>query len=285
MRILKFLPPIPGEKHELHVRVENAGDGDKSEINEFYYWIYCFQDHPSIQTPRVRKLKALSDGSSRVDLQWAAAPVANQVNYYQIERSEQPDFSHPIPVGRSNTGHFSDSRVKPSTTYYYRAAAVGLSRVVGPFSKSVKASTAADTQTPTAAFLGMDESTMGNWPTNNTYGTDGFIMLSYFYGRNCQALPDYVCAVDYGSFTNQQLSLWKNATSLTLLTSPISYCARYLGALETSASDSLTLYVNDARPHQLALYVCDYNKAGREETVDIEDLQGHALVPALHGAQ
>jgi Protein of unknown function (DUF2961) len=267
-------------KHELHVRVENAG-GDKSEINEFYYWVYCFQDHSPIKTPSVRKLKALSNGSSQIDLQWAAAPIADQVNYYQIERSEQPDFSNPIPVGRSNTGHFSDTRVKPSTTYFYRVAGVGLSGAVGPFSKSVKASTPADTQIPTAAFLGIDESTMGNWPTNNTYGSDGFIMLSYFYGRNCQALPDYVSALDYGSFTNQQLSLWKNATGSTLLTSPISYCARYLGALETSTSDSLTLYINDARPHQLALYVCDYNKAGRAETVEIEDLQGHALAPAL----
>jgi hypothetical protein len=85
--------------------------------------------------------------------------------------------------------------------------------------------------------------------------------------------------VDYGSFTNHQFALWNKSTPSSLLTSPISYCARYLGALETTGSDSLTLYVNDHQPHQLALYVCDYDKAGREETIEVQDLQGHPLAP------
>lgn len=264
-------------KHQLRLRVENAG-GSNSEINEFYYWVYSYEDHPAVKAPPLRKLSAASTGSHRVDLQWTPARIADQVNYYQVERSEQPDFSHPIPVGRSNASHFSDSRVKPSTTYYYRVEAVGLSGAVGPFSKSVEATTGPDTQKSTAAFLGMDETTLGNWATH--YGSDGFIMPRYFYGRDCQALPDYLSAVDDGSFTSRQFSLWKNATSSTLLTSPISYCARYLGALETPGSDSLTLYVNDTQPHQLALYVCDYDKAGREETIEVQDLQGHPLAPA-----
>jgi len=265
-------------KHELHLRIENAG-GDNSEMNEFYYWVYSFQDHPAIKTPSVRKLNAKSLGSCRIDLQWIAAPVADQVSYYQVERSEQPNFSHSTLLGRSNGGHFSDTRVKPSTTYYYRVAAANLSGAVGPFSKQVSATSKPDTQTSTAAFLGIDESTEGNWPTN--YGSDGFILLRYFYGRDCQARPDYLCAVDYGNFTNRQLSLWKNATASTLLTSPISYCARYLGALETSSSNSFTVYVNDIQPHQLALYACDYDKAGREETIEVQDLKNHLLTPPI----
>ncbi len=264
-------------KHELHLRIENAGDS-KSEINEFYYWVYCYEDHPAVKTPPVHKLKAAPLGSCQVNLQWAIAPVADQINYYQVERSEQRDFSHPIQIGRSNTSHFSDLRVRPSTTYYYRVAAVGLSGAIGSFSKTMAATTAPNTQISSAAFLGTDETTLGTWATH--YGSDGFIMPRYFYGRDCQALPDYLCAVDYGTFTGRQFSLWKNATSSTLLTSPISYCARYLGALETSSSDSFTLYVNDTRPHQLALYVCDYDKAGREESIEVQDLQGHVLVPA-----
>ena len=263
-------------KNELHLRVQNAGDS-KSSINEFYYWVYSYEDHPAVKTPRVRKLSATSVGSAQVQLQWAAARLADQVNYYQVERSEQPDFALPIQVGRSNPSRFSDSRVKPSTTYYYRVAAVGLSGAVGPFSRSVAVTTGPDIQTSTAALLGIDDSTMGDWPTN--YGSDGFILLRYFYGRDCQALPDYLSAVDYGSFTSRQFSLWKNATASTLWTSPISYCARYLGALETSGSDSLTLYVNDNQPHQLALYVCDFDKAGRKETIEVQDLQGRALAP------
>jgi len=159
-------------------------------------------------------------------------------------------------------------------------AAVNLSAAVGPFSDPVKATTASDTRISTATFLGFDETTKGNWSTNNIYGSDGFIMLRYFYGRDCQAWPDYLSAADYDGFTNRQLSLWKNATTSTLLTSPISYCARYLGALDTPTSGSIKIYVNDAQPHQLALYACDYNKAGREETIELTDLQGHVLAPA-----
>jgi hypothetical protein len=262
-------------KHELHLRVENA-DGDKSEINEFYYWV---QDHPAIKTPSIRKFNAKSVGSSRIDLQWSPAPVADQVNYYQVERSEQPDFSNPTLLGRNNAGHFSDARVKPSTTYYYRVAAVNLSGMIGPFSKSVKATTKSDTQTSTATFLGIDEDTKGNWPAN--YGSDGFIMLSYFWGRNCQAWPDYLCAVDYGNFTNRQFSNWKNSTTSSLFPSPISYNLCFLGALETAGSDSLKLYISDSQPHQLALYVCDFDKRSREETIEILDLKGHLLNPTI----
>jgi hypothetical protein len=125
----------------------------------------------------------------------------------------------------------------------------------------------------------MDANTEGNWP--DTYGSDGFDMLRYFYDRDCQALPDYLCAVDCDGFTSRQFSLWNNATKSSLWTSPISYCARYLGALETGGSGSVTLYVSDTQPHQLALYVCDFDKAGREESVEIVDLEGHVLVPAL----
>lgn len=264
-------------RHQLHLRVENA-DGDKSEINEFYYWVYSYEDHPIIKTPPVRGLSATPAGNSQVELQWATARVADQVNYYQIERSEQPDFSVSTVIGRSNPGHFRDSRVKPTTTYYYRVAAVGLSGAIGPLSTSVAATTEANTQTASAAFLGTDETTEGYWSTN--YGSDGFIMPRYFYGRDCQAWPDYLCAVDYGGFTNRQFSLWKSPSTSTLLSSPISYCARYLGALETAGSDSLTFYVNDSQPHQLSLYVCDFDKTGREETIELLDLRGQALAPA-----
>ena len=265
-------------KHELHLRVENAGDS-KSEINEFYYWVYNYEDHRDAKTFPVQKLKVTAVGNSRVDLDWTAVPTTSQINYYQVERSEQPDFSRPTQLARSNASHFSDSRVKPATTYYYRVAAVGLSGAAGPFSKSLMATTGTNNQTSTAAFLGTDETTKGNWPTNG-YGSDGFILPRYFYGRDCQAWPDYLCAVDYGSFTNRQFSLWRNSTTSSLLTSPISYCARYLGALETSNTDSLALYVSDAKPHKLSLYFCDFDKAGREETIEILDLAGHVLAPA-----
>lgn len=265
-------------KHQLHLRIENAGDS-KSEINEFYYWVYCYQDHPAVKAPRpVRKLRGTASGAFRVDLQWAPARLADQVNYYEVERSERPDFSHSVLAGRSNPDRFSDSRVKPGTAYFYRVAAMSLSGSIGPFSKPVSVTTGSDTQMVTARYLGMDDTTMGDWP--GKYGSDGFYMPRYYFGRDCQAWPDYLCSVDCDGFTNQQFASWNSSTPSSLWTSPIAHCARYLGALETPASGSLTLYVSDTQPHQLALYVCDFKKAGREETIEIRDLHGKVLVPA-----
>jgi hypothetical protein len=267
-------------KRQLRLRIENAGDV-KSEINEFYYWVYCYEKHSLSKMPRlVRKLSGTTTGASRVDLQWSPAPLADQVNYYEVKRTGNPGaltiFS--TDIGRSNSGHFSDGRVKPSMTYYYSVAAVSLSGVVGRFSKPIEVTTGPDMRTAAATFLGTDDTTRGDWP--GKYGSDGFYMPSYFYGRSCQAWPDYLCAVDCGGFTNRQFSLWNKSTESSLWTSPISYCARYLGALETSTSGSVTVYVCDNQPHQLALYVCDFDKAGREETVEIRDLKGRVLVAA-----
>ncbi|MGH7942882.1 MAG: DUF2961 domain-containing protein [Limisphaerales bacterium] len=265
-------------KRQLRIRIEDAGGG-KSDINEFYYWVYCFQEHPATKAPRrVRRLRATPSGAFCVNLQWSPARLAEQVIYYEVHRSEHPDFSHYILAGRCNPGHFSDSCVKPDTTYFYRVAAVDLSGVAGPFSEWVGATTGPDTQTAAARCVGTDETTRGNWATH--YGSDGFLMPRYFYGRDCQALPDYVSAVDYGNFTSRQFASWNKSTPSSLLTSPISYCARYLGALETRGSDSLALYVNDSKRHQLALYLCDFNKAGRKESIEVLDLEGRVLVPA-----
>ena len=84
--------------------------------------------------------------------------------------------------------------MKPLTTYYYRVAAVGFSGEVGPFSKTVKAMTGRNTQISTAAFLGIDNNTQGKWA--GKYGSDGFILTRYFFGRNCQVWPSYLSAVD-----------------------------------------------------------------------------------------
>jgi hypothetical protein len=158
-------------------------------------------------------------------------------------------------------------------------AAVNLSGAIGPLSKPVKATTAPNTQTSTSIFLGIDEKTGGNWP--NSYGTDGFVLLRYFYGRDCQVWPDYLNAIEYsGNSTNRQFIKW-NSKPESLLTSRISYCARYLGALETSSSNSLTLYVSDSQPRQLSLYVCDFDKKGRKEMIEIRDLKGRLLTPAI----
>jgi hypothetical protein len=135
-----------------------------------------------------------------------------------------------------------------------------------------------------AAFLGTDAIASGDWGGN--YGSDGFLMLAYFFGRyDSQALPDYLAAVDYGTLAPRQLEVWKKIKEASLFSSPLRSIRAGLGALATAGSDTLTLFVRDAAAHQLALYMCDNNKQGRNQDIEILDMAGKVLAPAQNVAE
>lgn len=266
-------------KRSLHIRVEYVGGGSKPEINEFYYWIYSYLHRAQDTQPRkITGLTAAAAENLQVNLNWAAAPATATVQQYIVYRSLHPNSSSPERIGITNAARFTDYRVKPGTAYFYRVAAMNLSQQKGSVSEEVHATTGPAEKSSIANFVGTDSKTMGNWAT--VYGADGFIMPRYFYGRDCQAFPNYISAVEYGRLTGHQFSTWNTSTDSSLLTSPISYCARYLGAVETSGVDSITVYVNDAHTHELAIYACDFDKAGRQQSIEILDLEDHVLSPA-----
>lgn len=267
-------------KNSIRVRVQYAEGGTKPEINEFYYWLYCYLDRPEpAASAAIDGLAARSSGAFQADLQWTAAPMSAQIQYYQVYRSEKSDFSVATPVGRADEPWFRDTRVRPGARYFYRVAAVDLSGREGPVSSPVQLTTAATAAESSAAFLGADTRTLGTW--GGKYGADGFILARYFYGRDAQAWPDYLSAVDYGGLGSQQFHIWSDSTENSLeqsaLVSPS--LPRYLGALETRTDSWITLDINDARAHRLALYVCDSDKTDRQEEIKVFDLAGHALTP------
>ena len=263
-------------KRSIRIRVQQSGGGTKPEINEFFYQVYSYVNHEVKAEPaRVAGLTAASRGL-RIDMRWKRNQTS-PVQYYRIYRSLQRDFSLPVLAGTSNAPRFSDARVRPDTTYHYRVAAVDLAGVEGPRSAQAAGTTGSAGERSTAVFLGDDETTMGNWA--GKYGSEGFVLARYFFGRDIQAWPDYVSGIDYGAFKSRQFSMWNTSTASSLVTSPIS-AQRFLGALESSAGDSITVYVNDAKPHELAVYVCDFDKAGREQEIDVVDLNGRVMVPA-----
>ena len=268
-------------KSSIRVRVQYAEGGTKPEINEFYYWVYCYLDRQERGAPAaVDGLAGSSSGAFKADLKWTAAPVTAQVQYYQVYRSNKPDFSDAAPVGRADASWFHDARMRPGTTYTYRVAAVDLSGREGPTSPSVQVAIAAASGGSSAAFLGVDEHTLGTW--GGKYGGDGFILARYFFGRDAQAWPDYLSAVDYGGMGSYQFHIWSDSTENSLEQSALvaPSLPRYLGALETKTDGWITLYINDTDTHQLALYFCDSDKTDRQEEIEVFDLAGHVLSPA-----
>jgi hypothetical protein len=265
-------------KRSIRIRVQHAGGGTRPEINEFFYWVYSYLDGPVKAGPvKLEDLTATPTEGFPIELSWRRSRTSPFAQYYRIYRSRQQDFSDPALAGTSNAPRFVDVRLRPGATYYYRIAAVDLSGVEAPSSAQAAATARRGGKPASADFLGTDETTMGNW--GDKYGSEGFILLRYFFGRDAQAWPDYVSDIDYGAFKSRQFSDWRTSTKSSLVTSPIS-SQRFLGALETSIGGSVRVYVNDARLHELALYVCDFDKAGREEEIEILDLDDHVIAPA-----
>lgn len=257
-------------KRSIRLRVQYEDGGTKPEINEFYYWVYCYAARPEPAAPA--RVTGVSAAANR--LKWAA-PSAD-VQYYNVYRGA----AAPALAGKSNTPRFTDWRVRPNTTYSYRVAAVDLVGREGPASEPVETTTAPAPAGATAAFVGSDLRTLGSWA--GKYGEEGFILARYFYGRDAQAWPDYLSAVDYGELTGHQFSIWSGTTDNSLQQSALASpdLPRFLGALETRGSDSVTLWVNDARQHQLALYFCDFDMKGRKQEIEIRDLEDRVLSPA-----
>jgi hypothetical protein len=151
----------------------------------------------------------------------------------------------------------------------------------GPRSAQVSAVAPASQEPSSAAFLGTDATTAGLW--GGTYGSDGFLMPAYFFGQDCKALPDYLAASDYGTLAPKQFTFWKNRNNVSLDSSPLRFKTG-LGALATAGSDTLTLFVRDAAAHQLALYMCDNDKQGRNQDIEVLDLSDRVLAPAQNVA-
>jgi hypothetical protein len=125
-------------------------------------------------------------------------------------------------------------------------------------------------------FLRTDTSTLGDW--TEVYGHEGFILPQYFYGRNLQVMPGYLSHLTYGNMKGHQFSTFNTSTPSSLHPNPLNYDKRYLGGVESSSVDSIGLYVNDTRLHQLAMYFCDFDKKGRKQDIEILDFKGDVIV-------
>ncbi|MCC6123337.1 MAG: DUF2961 domain-containing protein [Pirellulales bacterium] len=269
-------------KSSIRVKVQYRNAANKPELNEFYYWAFSYVPLPTdgtAPTP-VASLTAKEAGVGKIDLKWTAAADASGINFYRIYRSTRSDFSDAATIGRSNAITFSDTRVKPGAVYYYKVAATDIANNEGPLSSQVHAAAAADSRPASAKFLGVDSTTSGDW--GGAYGNEGFLMMKYFFGRDCKALPSYISAVDYGTLASYQFSLWHNPQAASLVSTPLMSSKSGLGCLWTATGDSVTLHANDARMHRMALYLCDFDNfgGGRDEDIEILDLNDNVLSPA-----
>ena len=125
----------------------------------------------------------------------------------------------------------------------------------------------ASSVTPSASFLGLDSSTRGNW--KGYYGTEGFSVFN-----------DSVSYPSYAQVTAIQAQPYSWLTSTTDLRALQKAVAtdRIAACLYQGSIFSFDVNVTDGRPHRLAVYVLDWDNAGRSERFDVVDAGTNALL-------
>ncbi len=115
----------------------------------------------------------------------------------------------------------------------------------------------------TAAFVGQDTATQGNW--ENVYGTQGYDIVS-----GAASLPSFATVTPAGESTYR----W-NTTSSDTRALQIPGSSNRVAAV-WYASTSFTIAVNllDGQAHDIALYALDYDSLGRSEEIQISS-RGH----------
>lgn len=265
-------------KSEMKITIEYLDSTNKTDINEFYYWVYTYKNCGTESIiDKVKGIYASDEQTHKISLKWDASDEKYRIKFYKIYRSNNTDFSAPICVGISDDTCFIDWRVAPASTYYYKVSAVDIVNKESLSSNMICVSTGVYNRESIAEFVCVDKTTSGNW--GGVYGTDGFTMLKYFHGRDCNVYPRYLSSVDCGNMQGRQFSVFSYSTEVSLMTSPISYSIRHLGGLCTDKSDEITLNINDDETHQIALYFCDYDRfnCGRNQEVEILDMCGNII--------
>ena len=122
---------------------------------------------PADTTPpaQVTGLLITTVGVNQLDLDWNQNSESD-FNHYNVYRGTSPNFAVTLgvtsPAGTSNANSYSRTGLNPSTTYYYKVAAVDNAGNIGPLSseKSGITGTPADT-TPPAQVTGLLITTVG----------------------------------------------------------------------------------------------------------------------------
>jgi hypothetical protein len=121
----------------------------------------------------------------------------------------------------------------------------------------------------TAAFVKTDATTSGSW--TGVYGADGYNVIG-----DADAIPAYVTVTPAGTAFWSWTSATSDTRALQKASNPFD---RIAACWYSSSSFTIDLAFNDAKTHQVALYLLDWDLwgGGRTERVDIVDMNSNVL--------
>jgi hypothetical protein len=122
-------------------------------------------------------------------------------------------------------------------------------------------------QTNSAAFVTLDTTTHGNW--KGKYGTDGEIIAN-----DSNVPPSYGVV----GFTGASQFTWTTTTDVRALLMASSTTSRIASTFYNSPGFTIDVNFTDGNTHQIALYLLDWDTAGRAETINILDASNNNVL-------
>lgn len=240
---------------------------------QFYQWASSTTDPRDLQTSpnssSVIAACAYSNNSSfTINLDFLDRQ-SHQVSFYLLDydaqhRAETIQIANAITGAVLNTQTFSNFTAGQYVRWDVSgdvnitfANAGGLNEVVsGFFIDPVP-------NTPSATFIGTDPQDEGDW--TGVYGKDGYDVIN-----SAESLPGYATLSIPSSVSNYTWS--SNTTQVNALQDSPGSSARIAACdYSNNASFSFNLDLTDGKTHQVALYLLDWDKQQRAETIQISD--------------
>lgn len=208
---------------------------------------------PTAASPAISPNGGTFTGAQQVSL--ASSTAGAQIRYTL-------DGSDPSATSTLYSAPFT---LASSATVKARAYAAG-------YNPSAIASAAFTIQTAgggsgsTFRFVGVDSSTRGNW--RGVYGAEGFNVI----GR----APSYPASAQIAPAGHQQW-IWNETTADARALQTPDGLSRIASCWYQSGAFEVSLNFSDSNTRRVALYLCDWDYAGRAQTVELLDPSGAVL--------
>ena len=126
-----------------------------------------------------------------------------------------------------------------------------------------------------ASYVGADTTTQGTW--TGVYGADGDIIFN-----DSTAPPSYATV----SFTGGATYTWASSTTdVRALQTASGASSRIASTYYSEGNFNINLDLTDGNTHRVALYLCDWDNAGRAETITIKDAASGAVLDTENYAE
>lgn len=120
----------------------------------------------------------------------------------------------------------------------------------------------------TASYIGDDTSTEGTW--SGAYGTNGYVIAN-----DATQVPSYATV----TFSGDSLTTWAaSTTDPRALQTASGATTRIASAYYASSTFSININLTDGNTHQISLYLLDWTKLSRVESVSILDANSNSVL-------